>query len=146
MISEKCAAAREKQAADEEVKDIEATVNVEDTKTIAKPDAEKASGNVKLTENVDKTRKDEEPVEAEKVEAQEKKDTAERATEVTEEATARKVELENIDDEFCTDDVYDFDSKETKSVGSQTLESGPLPNTPSRPGFDYYSLQYDDFD
>ena len=68
-----------------------------------KPNAEKASGNVKLTNNVDKTRKGEEPANAEKVEAQEKK---ERATEVTEEATARKVELENIDDEFCTDDVY----------------------------------------
>ena len=108
-----------------------------------KPNAEKASGNVKLTNNVDKTRKGEEPANSEKVEAQEKK---ERATEVTEEATARKVELENIDDEFCTDDVYDYDSKETKWVGSQTLESGPLPNTPSKPGFDYYTLRYDDFD
>ena len=98
---------------------------------------------MKLTNNVDKTRKGEEPANAEKVEAQEKK---ERATEVTEEATARKVEVENIDDEFCTDGVYDYDSKETKSVGSQTLESGPLPKTPLKPDFDYYTLRYDDFD
>ena len=121
---------------DEKVKDVEANENVEDTRTNDKHNAEKASGNVKLTDNVNKARKGEEPANAEKVEAQEKKETAEGAKEDTEEATARKVEVENIDDEFCTDGVYDYDSKETKSVGSQTLESGPLPNTPSKPGFD----------
>ena len=54
--------------------------------------------------------------------------------------------MEKIDDEFCTDDVNEYDSKETKSVGSQTLESGPLPKTPLKPDFDYYTLRYDDFD
>ena len=137
---EKRAAAREKQAVGEEVVDVEATENVEDTRINDNPDAEKASGIVK-------SRKGEEPVDTEEVEAQEKKETAEKAKEVTEEAAAdRKVEVENIDDEFCTDDMYDFDSKESKSVGSQTLESGPLPNTPSKPGFDYFSLRYEDSD
>ena len=56
--------------------------------------------------------------------------------------TAGRVE-EDVDDEFCTE-VYNIQPKETKSGKLQTLESGPLPTTPSKPGFDYYSLQYDD--
>ena len=57
--------------------------------------------------------------------------------------TAGKVE-EDVYDEFCTDNMYNFQPKERKSVQSQNLESGPLPTTPSKPGFDYYTLRYDD--
>ena len=56
----------------------------------------------------------------------------------------KKQLLENVDDEFCTYDVYNSKSKETKSVASQNLERGPLPNTTSKPGFDFYNLRYDD--
>ena len=134
---EKWAAAREKLAAEEAAKDVESTEDVDDTTTDDKPAAEEANGNVKSTDN-------EEPTDAGKVKVQEIKELAERATEPTEEATAGKVGLENIDDEFCTDAVYTSKSKETKSVASQTLERGPLPNSSSKPGFDYYTLRYDD--
>ena len=135
---EKRAAAREQLAAEEAAKGVESTEDVEDTRTDNKPAAEEAIGNVKTTD----TRKGEEPSEAEKVE--EVKEIAERATEGTDEATTGKVELEDIDDEFCTDAVYNSKSKEAKSVASQTLESGPLPNSLSKPFFDYYTLRYDD--
>ena len=98
---------------------------------------------MKAIDYVAKPRDDEKPADTEQVEVQEMKTTAEKATELREEVTAGKVE-EDLDDEFCTDDVYNFKPQETKSVQSQTLESGPLPTTPSNPGFDYYSLQYDD--
>ena len=55
--------------------------------------------------------------------------------------TAEKVEA--IEDEFCTDELQNQKFKQTKSVGSQTLERGPLPTTPFKPGFEYSSLQYD---
>ena len=127
---EKRAAAREKLAAEEAAKDVESIEDVDDTTTDDKHAAEEANGNVKSTDN-------EEPTDAGKVEVQEIKEIAERATEPTEEATAGKVGLENIDDEFCTDAVYNSKSKETKSVASQTLERGPLPNSSSsKPGFD----------
>ena len=71
------------------------------------------------------------------------KEIAARATEATEELTPEKVE--NVDDEFCTDAMYNSESKETKSVASQTLERGPLPNSTSKPAFDYYTLRYDDY-
>ena len=67
-----------------------------------------------------------------------------KATELGEEQTAGKVELEDLEDEFCTDEVYNRKPKETKTVETQTLESGPLPNSPSKPAFDYYSLTYED--
>ena len=55
------------------------------------------------------------------------------------------MDLDDIEDEFCTDEVYNHEPKETKAVETQTLESGPLPSTPSsKPGFDYYTLRYDD--
>ena len=57
------------------------------------------------------------------------KETANVDIELIEEVTAGKVELEKIDDQFCTDYVYEL--KKTKSVGIQTLESGTLPTTPS---------------
>ena len=56
--------------------------------------------------------------------------------------TAGKVEA--LEDEFCTDDVYNTGAKKTQSVETQTIERGPLPNTRSKPGVDYYSLTYDD--
>ena len=50
-----------------------------------------------------------------------------------------------LDDQFCTDEVYNFKQTESRTVETQTLESGPLPSTPSsKPGFDYYSLSYED--
>ena len=101
-----------------------------------KPTAVEVSGKVEATENVANTKEDKEP--AEQVEVQELK--AAKARE--EEVTAGKVEA--LEDEFCTDDVYNSEAKETKSVETQTIERGPLPNTQSKPGFDYYSLTYDD--
>ena len=82
----------------------------------------------------------EQPVaDAEQVEEEANK-TAEKA--LDEEVTTEKVEL---DDEFCTDEMYNLKPKETLTVATQTLESGPLPSTPSsKPGFDYYGLRYDD--
>ena len=130
---EKRAAAREKLATEEATKKVESTVNVEETGTIAKPAAEEANGNVKSTENVDKPREGEEPAITEQVEIT--KGTAENATELGDEVNAGKVELE---DEFCADDVYNCEAKETKSVESETLE------TRSKLSFDYYTLRYDD--
>ena len=130
---EKRAAAREKLATEEATKKVESTENVEETRTIAKPVAEEANGNVKSIENVDKPREGEELAITEQVEIT--KGTAENATELGDEVTAEKVELE---DEFCTDDVYNCEAKETKSVESETLE------TRSKLSFDYYSLRYDD--
>ena len=65
--------------------------------------------------------------------------TAEKAEESTEE-----VKVPMLDDEFCSDATYRSDTKEMKSIHTQTLETGirPLPSTTS--GFDYYTLQYDD--
>jgi hypothetical protein len=94
---------------------------------------------VKAADNVAKT---EEPTNAEKAEVQEEKGTAEKPTEPIEEMTAGKVD--DVAAEFCTDDVYNFRKKETKSTETQTLESGPLPNTPFKTTFDYYSLRYED--
>ena len=137
---EKRAAAREKLANEKDVDDVEPTANVEETRTIEKPTAEEATGIVEATDNV--ARKDDEPADAEEVKAEETKGAVEKAPESSEKVTAGKVE--DIDDEFCTDDLYNSKPKETKSVETQTIESGPLPNTPSKPGFDYYSLTYDD--
>ena len=101
-----------------------------------KPAAVEVCGKVEATENVANTREDEEH--AEQVKAQEVK-----AAKAIEEVTAGKVEA--LDDEFCTDDVYNIEeAKRMNSVATQTIERGPLPNTPSKPGFDYYSLTYDD--
>ena len=136
---EKRAAAREKLATEDE--NVESTANVEETETNDKPAADEANRKVKATDNVAKARQDEEPIDAEQAEVQ-RKATAEKATELCEEETAGKVD--DVADEFCTDDVYNIKPKETKSVETQTLESGPLPNTPSKPTFDYYSLRYDD--
>ena len=97
---------------------------------------------MKATDNVAKNVQDEEHTDYEEAEVQEIKGTAEKATELIEEVTAGKVD--EVADEFCTDDVFNFNAKETKSTETQTLESGPLPNTPSKTTFDYYSLQYDD--
>ena len=90
---------------------------------------------MKATDNVANAKNAELASNANQVEAEE---IAAKAKE--EEATTGKVEA--IDDEFCTDEVYL--NLKTKSVETQTLETGPLPNTPSKPGFDYYSLSYDD--
>ena len=96
---------------------------------------------MKATDNVANTKNGEEPTNADQVEAEEVEERAAKAKE--EEATAGKVEA--IEDEFCTDDVYlNLETKKTKSVETQTLERGPLPNTLSKPGFDYYTLRYDD--
>ena len=139
---ERRAAAREKLATEEAIQNVESTADVEKTKTVEKPAAEEAKGILRAADNVAKTKDDEKPSDTEQVEA-EIKARAAKATELCEEMTAAKVE-EVVDDEFCTDDVYNFKQKETKSVQSQTLESGPLPTTPSKPGFDYFSLTYDD--
>ena len=139
---EQRAAARENLATEEAKKKVEPTANVEATRTTDKPVAVEAIGNVKATDNVANTENGEEPTNADQVEAEEVEETAAKAKE-EEEATAGKVEA--IEDEFCTDDVYlNLETKKTKSVETQTLERGPLPNTPSKPGFDYYSLRYDD--
>jgi hypothetical protein len=133
------AAAHEKLAAEEANKEVESTATVEETSSVDKPAAEEAKDEVKSTDNVDKTR-DKEPVaDAEQVEEEANK-TAEK--DLDEEVTTEQVEL---DDEFHTDEVYNLKPKETRTVATQTLESGPLPSTPSsKPGFDYYSLRYDD--
>ena len=139
---EQRAAARENLATEEAKKKVEPTANVEATRTTDKPVAVEAIGNVKATDNVPNTENAEEPTNADQVEAEEVEETAAKAKE-EEEATAGKVEA--IEDEFCTDDVYlNLETKKTKSVETQTLERGPLPNTPSKPGFDYYTLRYDD--
>ena len=91
-----------------------------------KPTAVEVSGKVEATENVANTKEDMEP--AEQVEVQELK--AAKARE--EEVTAEKME------------VLEDEAKKTQSVETQTIERGPLPNTRSKPGFDYYSLTYDD--
>jgi hypothetical protein len=39
------------------------------------------------------------------------------------------------------DGMYNQQTNETKLVGSRTLERGPLPTTPFKPGFDYFTLQ-----
>jgi hypothetical protein len=138
---EKRAAAREKLATEDE--NVESTANVEETETNDKPAADEANRKVKATDNVAKARQDEEPIDAEQAEVQ-RKATAEKVKELIEEETAGKVD--DVADEFCTDDVYNSQSNETKSVASQTLERGPLPNSSSsKPGFDYYTLRYDDF-
>ena len=135
---EKRAAAREKLATEEANKQVESTANVEKTSLADKPAAEEATGKVKSADNVDKTRSEESADNAEQVE--ESKKTAEKA--VDENVATEKVEL---DDEFCTDEVYNFKQTESRTVETQTLESGPLPSTPSsKPGFDYYSLSYED--
>jgi hypothetical protein len=36
--------------------------------------------------------------------------------------------LAALEDEFCTDEVYNNKPKETKTIETQTLESGPLPH------------------
>ena len=133
---EKRAAARENLATEEAKEKVEPTANVEATKTTDKPVAVEANRNVKATDNVANAKNAEEASNANQVEAEE---IAAKAKE-EEEATTGKVEA--IDDEFCTDEVYL--NLKTKSVETQTLETGPLPNTPSKPGFDYYSLSYDD--
>ena len=61
--------------------------------------------------------------------------TAENATELGDEVSAGKVEL---DDEFCADDVYNCEANETKPVESETVGTRPKLN------FDYYSLRYED--
>ena len=138
---EKRAAARENLATEEAKNKVEPTSNVEATRTTDKPVAVEANGNVKATDNVANTKNGEEPTNADQVEAEEVEERAAKAKE--EEATAGKVEA--IEDEFCTDDVYlNLETKKTKSVETQTLERGPLPNTLSKPGFDYYTLRYDD--
>ena len=136
---EKRAAAREKLAADEANKQVESTANVEETNSVDKPAAEEANGEVKSTDNVEQTRGEEPDADAEQVEEEEETNkTAEK--DLDEEVTTEKVEL---DDEFCTDEVYNLKPKETQTVATQTLESGPLPSTPSsKHGFDYYSLRY----
>ena len=92
-----------------------------------------ANGNVKSIENVDKPREGEEPAIAEQVEFT--LGTAENATELGDEVSAGKVELE---DEFCADDVYNCEANETKPVESETVGTRPKLN------FDYYSLRYED--
>jgi hypothetical protein len=134
---EKRAAARENLATEEAKIKVEPTANVEATRTTDKPVAVEAIGNVKATDNVANTENGEEPKNAEEAE--------ERATKAKEEEEATAGKVEAIEDEFCTDDVYlNLETKKTKSVETQTLERGPLPNTPSKPGFDYYTLRYDD--
>jgi hypothetical protein len=101
--------------------------------------AVKAKGKVKASGNLDNTRKSEEPTDANQVEAEEVEVIAK-----DEEDAVTDGKVEAID-EFCTDDVYNLENKKTKSVETQTLETGPLPNTPSKAGFYYYNLCYDDF-
>ena len=134
---EKLAAAREKLAAEEVIEKVESSIAGEEATTSQKPITEEVK--VKAADNVAKT---EEPTNAEKAEVQEEKGTAEKPTEPIEEMTAGKVD--DVAAEFCTDDVYIFRKKETKSTETQTLESGPLPNTPFKTTFDYYSLRYED--
>ena len=139
---EKRAAARAELATEETSDNVESTATVEETETFNKPAAEEATVKVKSTDNVADEEKVEEPNDAEQAEDQEIEETAEKAKENNEEVTAAKVE--DVADEFCTDDVYHFKPKETKFAGTQTLESEPLPNSKSKPSFDYYSLRYDD--
>ena len=139
---EKRAAAHAKLATEETSKNVEPTATVDETKTIYKPAAEEATVKVKATNNIAETLEDEEPTNAEQAEDQEIE--AEKTTEINKEGTAGKVE--NVADEFCTDDVYHSKPMEAKSTGTQTLESGPLPRTTTKPTFDYYSLRYDDSD
>ena len=137
---EKLAAAREKLAAEEVIEKVESSIAGEEATTSKKPITEEVK--VKAADNVAKTVQHEDPTNAEKAEVQEEKGTAEKPTEPIEEMTAGKVD--DVADEFCTDDVYNFRKKETKSTETQTLESGPLPNTPFKTTFDYYSLRYED--
>ena len=130
---EKLAAAREKLAAEEVIEKVESSIAGEEATTSQKPITEEVK--VKAADNVAKT---EEPTNAEKAEVQEEKGTAEKPTEPIEEMTAGKVD--DVAAEFCTDDVYNFRKKETKSTETQTLESGPLPNTSFKTTFDYYSI------
>ena len=122
---EKRAAARENLATEEAKKKVEPTANVEETAD--KPTAVEVNGKVKATDNVANTRKGEEPAaDAEQVKAQEVK-----AAKATVEVIAEQVEA--IEDEFCKDDVYNQETKESKSVGSQTLERGPARRCDSSP-------------
>ena len=65
------------------------------------------------------------------------------------ESDAAKAEvpiLKEVQDMFCPDDELErIESKETTSVGTQTLESGIAPSPISNFGKDFYTLTYDDY-
>ena len=95
-------------------------------------EAEESEENVKGTSTVEKP-------DAEEASELETKPVAEKATETAE-------EVPFIEEEFCSDSTYRNEPKEMKSIETQTIEAGIRPSTTSKPGFDYYTLRYDDTD